>query len=86
MSLTEIEFLPEEVQIDSPWRTVEVQTVDGEGVWLTIPSGSFGGIASQLVRDRHLIGRYIGRPGEEFEGHRMLIPIERIKRVIDVDN
>lgn len=67
-------------------RTVEVQTVDGEHVWLFVPTRSFGDIARQLVRDRHIMGRHMGRAGDEFDGHRILIPIERIMRVVDVDN
>lgn len=86
MSLSEVELPPERVRVSNSSRTVEVQTVDGEHVWLFVPNRSFGDIAHQLVRDRHIMGRHMGRAGDEFDGHRILIPIERIMRLVDVDN
>nr|WP_315054417.1 hypothetical protein [uncultured Brevundimonas sp.] len=67
------------------YRTIEVQTVDGEAVWLCVNASSLQEIADGMVQKRHLIGRYMGSPGDQFDAHRMIVPSERIKLIIDVD-
>jgi hypothetical protein len=65
-------------------RTVEVQTDDGRAVWLAIEGATFGDVADRMVRSRHLMGRLIDGAAA-FDTRRMVIPVERIKLIIDVD-
>lgn len=66
------------------FRTVEVQTDDGRAVWLAIEAPTFDDVADRMVRSRHLMGRLIDGAAA-FDARRLVIPVERIKLIIDVD-
>jgi hypothetical protein len=65
-------------------RTVEVQTDDGRAIWLAIEASTFIDVADRMVRSRHLMGRLIDGAAA-FDARRLVIPVERIKLIIDVD-
>jgi len=85
--MKQIDFGHRQVGVDSRdvHRAVEVHLTDGEQFWLWVAAGNFEEVADRLVRKRNLVGRFVGRARDEYGARRMIVPVERIKLVVDVD-